>query len=313
MIWKLFVAGILQFQNLPLKRIPEHFRYSLGEGSTPLLDLDFQAYNLKIKNEYANPNGSFKDRSLAYQISYHVSKGVKKFTLSSSGNAAISAAAYCTKAQVELDLFISSKIMPQKLEKIENYLNKKIRLHQSLRPKSDAIKFSKYSGSKDIRGSLDDSAIFGYQTIAYELVEQYPDIDAIFIPCSSGTSALGIAKGFAEKKKVVRIFLCQTAKVNPIAKVYDQNFNFSDFSLADAIVDRIASRKKQLVDIINLVKGGAFVIDDQLLKQTKEVLKNTIVKDFTYNSLLGFAAVLKSKKFAQNLDIAHPVILASGT
>jgi len=307
------MAGIWQYKNLPVKGIPEHLRFSLGEGSTPLLDLDFQEYKLKIKNENVNPTGSFKDRSLAYQISYHSAKGVKKFTLSSSGNAAISAAAYCAKAQVELDLFVSSRIIPQKLEKIENYVNKKIRLHQSLRPKSDAIKFSKYSGSMDIRGSIDDIAVFGYQTIAYELTEQYPEIDAIFIPCSSGTSALGIAKGFAEMKKVVRIFLCQTAKVNAIAKVYDQNFNISDFSLADAIVDRVAVRKKQLTDIINLVKGGAFVIEDNLLKETKELLKNSLVKDLTYNSLLGLAAVLKSKKFAQNLEISHPVILASGT
>ena len=66
-------------------------------------------------------------------------------------------------------------------------------------------------------------------------------------------------------------------------------------------------------DIINLVKGGAFVIEDNLLKETKELLKNSLVKDLTYNSLLGLAAVLKSKKFAQNLEISHPVILASGT
>ena len=154
------MAGIWQYKNLPVKGIPEHLRFSLGEGSTPLLDLDFQEYKLKIKNENVNPTGSFKDRSLAYQISYHSAKGVKKFTLSSSGNAAISAAAYCAKAQVELDLFVSSRIIPQKLEKIENYVNKKIRLHQSLRPKSDAIKFSKYSGSMDIRGSIDDIAVF---------------------------------------------------------------------------------------------------------------------------------------------------------
>lgn len=307
------MAGIWEHAKLNNKIIPENYRFSLGEGFTPLLDVDIAGEKLKVKNENANPNGSFKDRSLAYQVSYHVAKGEKKFVLSSSGNAAISAAAYVAKAGVDIDLFVGKKINPVKLERIENYLSKKIRLHQSLKPKSEAIKYAKFSGAIDLRGSLDDLAAIGFKTIAYELATEFPEIDAIFIPCSSGTSTLGVAQGFAEMHKDVRIFICQTAKVSAIAKYFDKDFTPSPFSLADAIVDRIARRKKQIVEIIKQTGGGASVISDQQLKDTKELLAHSTLPNLTFNSLLGFAGYLKIRQSLMPLPFKYPVILATGT
>ena len=307
------MAGIWELEYLKKSGIPENFRFSLGEGDTPLVKMLFLDTQIGVKNEYDNPNASFKDRSLAYQIAYHVNKGSKRFAISSSGNAAISAAAYCTKARVELDIYVSGKINPAKLEKIENYLNNKIRLHQSNRPKSDAIKFAKQTGAYDLRGSVDDAALVGYRSLAYELVQQLPEIDALFIPCSSGTSTLGIAEGFTQLKKNVRVYICQTEKINVIAHELDSEFKPSALSLADAIVDRVARRKEQVLELIANSKGGAFVISDALLKETKALLQNTVAAGFSYNSLLGFAALLKAQKAKIKLPFSYPVVLASGT
>ena len=265
---------------------------------------------MAVKNENVNPGGSFKDRSLAYQLSMYIDRGKNKFVLSSSGNAAVSAAALASIADVELDLFVSTHINPLKLEKIQKYLTDsgKIRLHQSDKAKSEAMQMAQQDGSVvNLRGSQDDLALPGFKTIAYELAAQCPEIDALFVPCSSGTSALAIMQGFKELGKKVAVFICQTAKVHPIAQEFDSSFADSETSLADAIVDRVAHRKEQLLIALKECGGGGKVISDSALLSVRHELSEAGI-DYSYNSLLGFAGYFK---LVDN-NFKHPVILASG-
>ena len=199
------MKGIWSYKNL--QNIDSSFQLTLNEGCTPIRKIKLEDLEVVIKDENSNPSGSFKDRSLAYQLSYHMEKGVRNFVISSSGNAGISAAAYAGLAGVKLDIFVSDNINPAKLEKLDVLKNDKIVIHSGPKPKSDAMKFATVTGAYNLRGSKDDTAIIGFKTIAYELIEQYPEIDAIFLPCSSGTSALGIYQGFVENGKNVKIYI----------------------------------------------------------------------------------------------------------
>lgn len=292
-----------------MQKIPAPYRLTLGEGCTPIKSVDYEGLKVIIKDENENPNKSFKDRSLAYQVSRHVMEGKKKFVISSSGNAAASAAAYCGLANVELDIFVSDNINPAKLERIKCQESVEIRLHQSASAKSDAIKFANTTGAVNLRGSHDKYAITGYETIAYELVEQYPDIDSIFIPTSSGTSALGIHDGFKTMKKHVKIFVCQTSRVHAIASRFDKNFVATDSSYADAIVDRVASRKTDVASAVKDSGGSGFVVNDALLYQAKELAESQGLY-YSYNSLLGLAGLIKA--IQKSYKLIHPVVLASG-
>lgn len=76
---------------------------SLGEGQTPCLDLARLAAELGIarvsaKHEGMNPTGSHKDRMSAQAITRALDAGARSVVLASSGNAAVSAAAYCAAA-----------------------------------------------------------------------------------------------------------------------------------------------------------------------------------------------------------------------
>lgn len=301
-IWENKLLG--KYNELPEKK------FSLGEGNTPLINLKFDEKRILIKDENANPTGSFKDRCLAFQISHYYSLGRKEFVISSSGNAAVSAGNFVKNIpDTTIDIFISKKINPKKLEKLMNLNDKRIKLHQSDKAKSDAILFSKENDFINLRASNDETALIGYKTIAYELASEAKHCDGIFIPVSSGTAALGIAMGFEDMGIDVPVFLCQTTKINSIAREFDEEFSQTKTSLADAIVDRVALRKDILENLIKFTKGDAYVISDELLLIAKKKVKEA-GKEYSYNSILGFAGYLKALK--QGRQITHPIILASG-
>jgi threonine synthase len=218
-------------------------KLTMGEGNTPVEEHQVEGIKALLKREDMNPNGSFKDRSIAYQLSKHISDGVKKFCISSSGNAAISAYSYSKLTDISLDIFVSSKLSSEKLSKLEG-----AKLHVSDNPKSDCIKFSSETGALNLRGSVDDNAYIGYYSLAEEISEL--DIDSIFIPTSSGNAALGIHQGLKKLGKHIPIYIVQTTKVCPIASLYDKEFIKTDSSVVTCITDRVCKRKDQIIDLI---------------------------------------------------------------
>ncbi|MBD3280943.1 pyridoxal-phosphate dependent enzyme [Candidatus Dojkabacteria bacterium] len=319
--------SIWKFEEIS-KNIDKKYRLSLGEGGTPLEKIymnskelalfgirEKETYRVYFKLETHNPNKSFKDRSLAYQISYYKSVGARKLLISSSGNAAISAASYVGLApDVELAIFMSVNANPEKVRKInelaERYPN--VVVNYSRKPKSDAMKFSNYGSYVNLRGSQDRNAVSGFKTISYELASQIPDADAVFIPCSSGTSTVGIYEGYRDlERKPPQLHISQSEKICPISKEYDVIFTKSDSSLADAISDRVAHRKQEVMSMIDETGGFGWIIDDALLeKSVKYLQEKTSFKDLTYNGILSFAALMKSMK--QKRRFGKPVCIISG-
>ena len=86
---------------LPL--LPGEEPVTLGEGDTPLLRIErtgrrLGAPDLWVKDEGANPTGSFKARGLSAAITRAVAAGAERFVLPTAGNAGVAAAAYGTRA-----------------------------------------------------------------------------------------------------------------------------------------------------------------------------------------------------------------------
>ena len=297
------------------KLIPKEKQLSLNEGNTPLSEIIIKKNKLLIKREDKNPNGSFKDRSLAYQISHFFQKGATHLTISSSGNAAISAANYCKLANIKLEIFISTKISIEKKIILEKLKSNQITIHESKKAKSDAIKYAKQNKIPNLRGSVDKHAITGFKTIAYELYEQNKNIDAIFIPCSSGTSTIGIYNGYQDlfkdnnQIKIPAFHIVQTERIHSFAKIFDKDFTKSTVSLANAISDRVGNRKEDVLKIINETNGFGWVISDfeiqKALKSTKSLINNK-----SPNSHLSLSGFSKSKECGYNYN--HPCLIFSG-
>lgn len=285
---------------------------TLGEGGTPLFEAYFDNYKVWIKNEIINPNNSFKDRSLAYQLSYYVSNASKKFVISSSGNAAISAASYIDiTSDAEIDVFIGFGISNIKLERLQKLKSDRIRIHQGPKPKSDAVKFARKNNAVNLRGSIDDLALTGFKTIAYELSQQAPQIDSLFIPTSSGTSALALHYAFEEMGMKVAIYICQSEKVHPIASEFDKDFKEKPESMADAIVDKVALRKPRLLAALRQNGGGGFVLSDHDIFEAQARAGLAGIPMPSYNSALALAGLSKALR-SSNIEVKRPLILVSG-
>lgn len=283
------------------------FQLSLNEGSTPLEPVQFEGQTVNLKLETHNPNHSFKDRSLAYQISAYHEMDKNRFVISSSGNAAISAAAYIQLMDAQLDIFVSNNVNPDKLSILRSFEDEKIKIHLSQKAKSDAIKHASAIDAINLRGSKDDYAIVGFKTIAYEIADQFPEVDAVFVPCSSGTSSLAIYQGFREVGLNVQLHICQTSKIHPIAKEFDTHFTQTTSSIADAITDRVAPRKADVLTAIKSSHGFGWIVSDEMLKE----LYDQFGGEYSYNSLLSLGGLKKAKQ--NGFTFSNPVAIISGT
>lgn len=295
------MKGIWKYKK-KLPEIKSDCQLTLGEGNTSLLHLD----GVFFKCEFENPSGSVKDRGMAYQISKVYEKGIRKAVISSSGNAAISAASYCQLAHIDLTVFISPLIVKEKLDILKTYGFKII---ETVKPVSQAFKFAKLHRAYNLRQSQDDSSLFGYSTIAYEITEIEPAIDAVFVPLSSGTTMAGLYQGFQNSGKMPAFHLVQTEKVCSLARNFDSDYQPQHESLADGIVARFTPRKAEILKIIKQTAGNGWVICDSLLMSAANYLQEKKL-DCSYDGALAYAGYLKSVSKGLNYD--KPLCLLTG-
>ena len=295
--------GIWRFSSY-LAPVKNNFRFSLDEGNTPEVNFDEQVI---LKREDQNPTGSLKDRGMAYLISRASQDGQKNLVLSSSGNAAISAAAYCNLAKINLFVFVSSTIKEEKLKKIEE-LGAKI--FQSPRPISEAGKFAKDRNFFNLRPSVNEFGPEGYQTIAFELAIKQGKIDDLFLPVSSGVTLVGIAKGFKKLGFMPHLHACQSASICPIASIFDKVSFSEKTSLADSLVARFVPLKKEVVGLINESQGTGWVIENKKIVLAQETLQKQGIET-SNEGALALAAMFKAK--GKGMTLGKTVCLLTGT
>jgi len=301
--------GIWEHENAFSFSVPKQFQITLGEGNTPLISVsklaaELGVQNLYLKMEMKNPTGSHKDRGLAYQISYHIAQGAKEFVISSSGNSSISAAALLTNRSEKLTIFLADGISETKLARLNKYLTDKsnITLIFTKRPVSQAFQYARKNGAVLLRGSTDKTAVEGYKTIAFELIESGEKIENIILPCSSGTSLTGIYKGFASLNVICpAIQAVQTEFVHPIAQEFDKDYTTKSDSIAEAIVDRVGHRKKEVLDILIKTGGRGWIVSDSEILEAQTMLQRHNI-ECSNEGAMTIAAIIKAKQSGLNLN-----------
>ncbi len=269
--------------------------------NTPLVKLE----NAYLKREDKNPTGSAKDRAIPLQIENLKKLGFNHAVISSTGNAAISAAHFCHENKINLTIFLSPKISPTKLSLLKKYDSEIIISDQ---PISEAIKFSKTNHSYLLRQSTDPTALIGYQQISQELIEQLPNLTSIFIPIGSGTTLLGISQKLPSS---VKIFGVQSVANCPITKLFDSNFNPETRLITDALSAKFLPQKNQIINAIKQTGGSGLTIQNEAIISADVYLKNQGIETSLEGSL-AFAGYQKAIK--NNVEVGQfPVILLTGT
>jgi threonine synthase len=179
--------------------VPAASRLTLGEGGTSLepaeaLGTALGIPYLRLKREDLSPTGSHKARYLGYLCSTLLARGVGQAVISSSGNAAIAAAAYSALGGIRLLSLVSPRTPRVKLERLRGYPQLTVLSNRPVALLHHAIRTW---GLADLRGSVNPLAPNAYRGIASELLAQ-AEVAGVFLFCSSGAAALGISQGFAE-------------------------------------------------------------------------------------------------------------------
>lgn len=196
----------------------------LGEGGTPLVDL---GGGVLVKDESRNPTWSHKDRLNRCTVSAALACGAPGVVVASSGNHGASAAAYAARAGLRCVVLTSPQAPPAVVSFLHAYgaevlpvpvearwpLVRRISEEYGLHPVSNLT--PTHTGHP--------FGAEGYKTVAYEVFGDVGVPAAVFVPTGYGELLFGIAKGFAELRRlgltsaVPRLFSCEPAAGGPLA------------------------------------------------------------------------------------------------
>ena len=279
---------------------------------------------LWFKREDLHPYGSHKGRSIPLMIKEYAKMGITQFVISSSGNAALAAIIAVqkhnqnNKANSSLTVFVGKNIDPKKLQHLQKEISStNIKIEQVENPKQSAFQAEKNSSSadststsslrsepsgsktvqvKNLRQSTDELALRGYIELGEDLAK-IPNLQAVFIPTSSGTTAEALGEAFLKMKKNIQIHVVQTTACHPIAEMFDkERAEVQTESIAGAIVDKIAHRKTKVIDAISNTRGSAWIVTNEEIREAVTLIKENTDFVVSYNSALALAGLLRAQK-----------------
>jgi threonine synthase len=280
-----------------LERYAEFFPFSEGErtislreGFTPLIESSKLASELGVKslhfkNESQNPTWSFKDRGTVSGVNHALSLGYERIGTVSSGNMAVSVAAYGARAKLRTVILVSANIPPEKLDPIAIYDPLLIRVDGDYGDLYfNSLEIGKDCGIYFINSDV-PFRVEGSKTIAFEICEamNFKPPDVVIVPTSSGGNLRGIMKGFGEFldcgliKKVPRFVCAQASGCSPIYEAFLKNnervFRFQNpDTIAHAIENPFPPSGNEVLRKIK-ENGGIFVaVTDQEIIQAQKRL-----------------------------------------
>ncbi len=232
-------AGMWRYRSV----LPEVEPVTLGEGWTPVIRSK-RYRNAYLKEEGANPTGSFKARGLALAVTMARHYGLKKLAVPSAGNAAGALAAYAAAAGIEANIFMPKDVPFANYVEAELY-GAKVTLVDGLI--SDCGRMvaerKEKEGWFDISTLKEPFRIEGKKTMGYELVEQlgweYPE--AVFYPTGGGVGLIGMWKAFGELEELgwvrpgkrPKMIAVQSSGCAPVARAFEHGEKVSQ-TWADA-------------------------------------------------------------------------------
>lgn len=227
--------GMWRFHRfLPLA--PGERPVTLGEGDTPMLRLDrlgeeLGLADLWLKDEGANPTGSFKARGLSAAVTRAVAAGARELTLPTAGNAGVALAAYAARAGVRATVFAPDWTPSAMLRQIRLF-GARLELHPGHIGECGALaaQHARATGAVNLATLREPYRVEGKKTLGLEVAMhfgwQLPDV--ILYPAGGGTGLIAMWKVFGELLEagwvtggMPRFFAVQSAGCAPIVRAFE--------------------------------------------------------------------------------------------
>jgi threonine synthase len=225
---------------LPIR--DDRFARSLGEGGTPLLAAERAAAGvglergeLLIKDEGANPTGSFKARGLSVAVARAAELGASHVALPSAGNAGAAAAAYAAAHGLACHVAMPRDAPTSTQEEVALY-GAELLLVDGLIDAAGALIRERGATENwfDVSTLKEPYRAEGKKTMGIELAEAggWGDAwcpDVVVYPTGGGTGIVGMWKAFDELEQLgwigskrPRMVVVQSTGCAPIVRAYER-------------------------------------------------------------------------------------------
>ena len=271
---------------------PESSIVTLGEGFTPLLPArrlgkELGLSRLWIKDESANPTGSFKARGMAAAVTMARLLGARKLAVPSAGNAAGALAAYAGRAALEAHIFMPRDVPAANRQECE-VAGAHVTLIDGLITDCGKV----VAERKTVEGWFDVSTlkepyrIEGKKTLGFELAEQLnwrlPDV--VVYPTGGGTGLIGMWKAFDEMEQLgwigpkrPKMVTVQAEGCAPIVRAFQEKRTRAD-PWVDAFTQAAGLRVPKalgdfiMLDILRRSHGAAIAVSDaEMVADVREI------------------------------------------
>jgi len=304
---------------------------SLHEGFTPLVEsLKLSSYlavkNILFKNESQNPTWSFKDRGTITGIQHAINLGYKRIGTVSTGNMAVSVAAYGAKAGLKTFILVSANLPPEKINPIAIYDPILIRVDGDYaKLYFDSLEIGKQNAIYFINSDV-PFRVEGYKTTAFEICEQmnFELPDYVVVPTSSGGNLRGILKGFEEFKlcglidKVPKMVCAQASGCSPIYNAYINNADVisrveNPHTIAHAIENPYPPSGNEVLRKIRENGGTVITVtDEEIIQAQKQMAGIGIFAQPASAVPLASGKRLKEQNFIGENDTVVCIVTGAG-
>jgi threonine synthase len=316
--WRLRPISVWKYKEF-LPVFDETKIVTLREGGTPLyrcerLGKELGVENLYVKNEGANPTGSFKDRGMTVGVSKALELGVKAVVCASTGNTSASLAAYAAKAGLPCIVLIpAGKVALGKLAQAMMYGA----IVVGVRDNFDVALQMAVSASKKVGlyllNSINPFRIEGQKTAAFEICDQleWQVPDRVVLPVGNAGNITAYWKGFRELKalglveKLPKMVGVQAAGASPIAKAFASNRATIEpvkdpETVATAIRIGNPVNWKRALNALRGSNGTALTVtDDEIIKAQKLLAR----KEGIFIEPASAASIAGLKKLVENGEV----------
>ena len=260
---------------------------SLGEGDTPLLEapragrhLGFA--NLLIKDEGANPTGSFKARGISAAVTRAAAAGATGFVLPTAGNAGVAAAAYGARAGLPVRVYAPRTTPATILAQIVAFGGDLVLLDGHIGDCGKAARaYAAEHGAVDLSTLREPYRIEGKKTLGLELALQLGwTLPAVILyPTGGGTGLIGMWKAFQELSAagwvtggLPRMYSVQSSGCAPVVRAYEAGAAraeaWSDpWTVASGLRVPGPLGDRLMLDALRESGGGAVAVTDERLTE----------------------------------------------
>jgi threonine synthase len=268
------------------------YRLTLGEADTPLLkaanlgeSLGMSA--LYIKDESANPTGSFKARGLVMAVSRALELGIHGFVIPTAGNAGGALAAYAARGRAQAHVYmpkdaplpnqVEVRISGAELVLVDGLISDAARL---------AGEAAKLHGWFDVSTFKEPYRCEGKKTMGLELAEAFDwDLPEVIVyPTGGGTGLVGMWNAFDELEQMgfigskrPRMVSVQAEGCAPIVRAFNEGSDRALFwegaqTIASGLRVPGAFADRMILRAIRESQGTAVAVaDDEILACQKEM------------------------------------------